>query len=312
MSGRLAGLSDLLVPDETGRRALEETLADWREERARARSMPAGLFVDARAFVSFLRVFAATAWRDAWRPDVWRLFAWMLAGAALLAVPQAASYIFRVGTDVAPADAVALTIILLPGGLATLVPLMASLGLGTRRHRPVPILAAACVCVVFLTVMTGWVVPAANQVSRERIWVVTATRSGVPPARGLAELSAPELLQKVVRGRPHERWNALQAVSGRAAMVVSGPTLLLLGMAIRNRFGRRRWRVAQVAGPLAAVFLFFLGSAVAAVPLFRWPVAERLDRLAIDFWMALGLAWVVTAVLSRTRNVGTRNQTSEP
>ena len=71
-----SGLASLLLPDETSRRALDETLADWRDDRRRATSLPARVWSEARGCLSVFRVILGEARRELAGPDVWRLFAW--------------------------------------------------------------------------------------------------------------------------------------------------------------------------------------------------------------------------------------------
>ena len=57
---RAIGLFDLLVPDETSRRAFEETLADWREEWRRASDPIERMRVSTRGWLSLSRVVMAS------------------------------------------------------------------------------------------------------------------------------------------------------------------------------------------------------------------------------------------------------------
>jgi len=73
MTPARGGLLDLLVPDQRDRRAIDETLADWREERAQETG-PGRLMADARGFVACSRVLAASAIMPFGQRDLWRYF----------------------------------------------------------------------------------------------------------------------------------------------------------------------------------------------------------------------------------------------
>lgn len=75
MSGRLAPFWALLVQDQAGRRALVETLADWRDERAVCETPRGRRRADANAVVPVARVLLGIAYQQIRSASPWRALA---------------------------------------------------------------------------------------------------------------------------------------------------------------------------------------------------------------------------------------------
>jgi hypothetical protein len=298
MTGRLHALFDLLVPDERGRHATEETLDDWREERARARSFTAGVVVNTRGLAAILRVFAGIALNDmrtrhAWQPFVVALLAAGSLGLVLV-VPADRPLLSGIGM---PVD-----VVLLATLLPTCLPLLSFAlagGIGQRRDHQAPVLFTILASTLFLVIMSGWVVPITNQIFRERVLAFRVVPPANTPAPSTAELTVPELLKHAWDGTPLDRRNTLRTAISRLALVATAPTMLLLGLAIRRRLFRR-WRVAQALGVLTAVGLHVVGGvATSMLRLSDWPLAAHLRSVGGGTWMSLALGWLMTWALLR-------------
>jgi hypothetical protein len=228
MTGRLHALFDLLVPDERGRHATEETLDDWREERARARSFTAGVVVNTRGLAAILRVFAGIALNDmrtrhAWQPFVVALLAAGSLGLVLV-VPADRRLLSGIGM---PVD-----VVLLATLLPTCLPLLSFAlagGIGQRRDHQAPVLFTILASTLFLVIMSGWVVPITNQILRERVLAFRVVPAGNTPAPSTAELTVPELLKHAWDGTPLDRRNTLRTAISRLALVATAPTMLPAG-----------------------------------------------------------------------------------
>jgi hypothetical protein len=305
MIGGLSAFVDLLVPDEPGRRAIEETLDDWREERARAGSPSARVMVNLRGLFSMLRVLCTVPLRDIIGIEVWRLFALTLLAATIPALIPLTIYVGNLPGALTISELVWLSVLLLPNAIATFAPLALALGLGLKRDRAAPVLATILVSVVFLIVMSGWIVPTANQRFRLSVLQTSAGQSRPAPAPGLTELNAAQLATLAFEGSTSDRRNAQRVINVRLALIVAAPSMFLLGLAVRDRFGARRWRLAQAAGPVAVVALVYVADVAAPVTLqfFDWPLAARLSQFNPELWMAMALTWVTSAgLLWRARN----------
>ena len=306
-----SGLASLLLPDETSRRALEETLADWREERRRATTRRARVWSDAQGCVSVLRVILGEAGRELVAPEAWRLFAWTVLIAVIVAAlnPFAWAYASQAAFGVRIQDTLAVGWLLIPGGLVPAFLLISSLGAGQPRRQSVPLLASMMLSAVFMILVLGWVLPAARQQFRIEVAALAHDATQTPgqvgvPAPGAGELPLRELLaEATANGRNAQ--SAQRVISTRLAFLLAVPTGLLLGIAVRKRMdGRVPWRIAQCAG--AAALIFASITANYAWPFLRgllpWPTAVRLDRLQADLWLALAIAWTAVIVLGRSAN----------
>jgi hypothetical protein len=195
---------------------------------------------------------------------------------------------------------VPITLVALSSGLVMWLPVAGALGLGLRRDQAAPILGQMLVAMVFLVILTGWVVPTANQEFRLR----AAWASFSPPSNsrtpwpGLAELSLPELLSS----RPENVSLALSELSRRLALVVAGPTFLFLGAAVRRRvLDRRSWRRAQMTGGSIALAAVAVGTAISF--LLPFPAGGN----GIQIWLIVTAAAMFGVLAARTPDARTLN-----
>jgi len=247
----LEAMGQLLIPDAAGQRAIEETRADWREARRQPRTRAGRILLDIQGVVAILRVFVMLTWTQGGSRDMWRSFGASAALAAVLAAVATALTVTWPGNPVtvafaAPAMFVSMFVLVMP--------LISAIGPGLRRVRAVPILGEVAVTAILVVILTGWVIPAANQYFRIRVWT-TFAGGRTPPAPGVRELSLPKLWQSEpgLPGKGRE-------FGMRAALVLAGPAFLCLGGAVRRRVAHRRSvGAAQLAGGLAALAAFVAG-----------------------------------------------------
>jgi hypothetical protein len=293
-----AGFSVLLIPDECGRRALDETVADWREERAKAASVLARVAADSRAMAGIARVLAMTTGAGLLRADVWRCFAWtMIAGAVASA---AMAFLNTAGLTFAASH----LLLLVPGGVVVLSAFAAPFGLGLPRSRRVPGLALCALMFVATAVLAGYIVPRTNEIFRQRVFAQLTdaeTRWARPThlVTGVAEKNVEELLREAMSNGPGA---ARRALLQRSAWSLSPVALFLLGAAIRAGFSEARaWRLVQLTGGVSALGIF-LGSAAACVAIqeaLTPPYAGGAPSL--PWWTAIVVSLAVTAWLARLR-----------
>lgn len=299
------GLSALLIPDDCGHRAVEETLADWREERARAVSAAGRAGADLHGLAGLARVFAMTAGAGLARADVWRCFAWtMIAGAIASA---AMAFVNTVGMTFAASE----MLLLVPGGMVVLSAFAAAFGFGLPRSRRVPGLTLCALMFVTTAGLAGYIVPKANEIFRQQVFeqlIGAETRWARPThlLTGVAEANVAELLRQAMLDNAGA---ARRALLQRMAWTLSPVTLLLLGAALRARFsGARAWRLVQFTSGVLAVGIFVAaGAACVAVQEALTPPYAG-GAASLPWWSAIGVSLIVTLWLTR-RN---RNPNSSP
>ena len=213
----LRSASTSLFPGETSQRAIEETLADWRQSRIDASGAGARVLIEIRGVVSLLRVIAMVTAAQLGQGEVWGPFAWALAVAVVLGLgPMFSGFLLRLP---ASTEEVAwLTILLAPAAIAALYPLVMAIGLGVKPDRPVPLAGQIALATLLVVVLTGWIVPAANQAFRIDVFeILSRTR-----AAGSVEF----------------RSGPVQTSLLTLSLALTAPTFLLLGFAIRRRWAQ--------------------------------------------------------------------------
>ena len=291
-----AGFSALLIPDECGHRALEETLADWREERARAESAFGRAGADLGGLAGIARVLAMTAGAGLGRADVWRFFAWTMIASAI------ASAILVSLNAWPPPSPLSSVLLLIPSGMVLFGGFVTAFGLGLSKGMRVPGLTLCALMIATSTGLAGYVVPKANEIFRQQLFAQfsNAEAQRARPARlptGTAEQSAAELLRKAMSD---DRSAARRALLQRLAVTLSPVALLLLGAAFRVRFSRvRSWPLTQAAGGVLALAVF-IGAAVACVAIQQsLPPAYAGRALSLPWWTAIVVSLLATLWLSR-------------
>ena len=291
-----SGFSALLIPDECGHRALEETLADWREERNRAESAVGRAGADMRALAGVARVFVMTAGAGLVRADVWRCLAWTTIAGAIAAVAMA---FVNTAHLTFPASQM---LLMVPGGMVILSAFAAAFGLGLPRSRRVPGLTLCALMLATTAALAGYVVPKANEIFRQQVFdslIDVETRWARPThlVTGISELNADELLRMAMSREPGA---ARRALLQRLAYTLSPVALLLLGAALRARFSEARaWRLVQVTSGVLAVGIFVAAGAacVAIQDALTPPYAGGTPSL--PWWIAIGVSLIVAVLLAR-------------
>jgi hypothetical protein len=293
-----SGLIDLFVPDERDRRALEETLADWRAERAQ-QSGPGLLMTDARGLVASLRVIAGCVAAPYARGDVWRYLFWSLAAATGIGLLINIELLFRWPFGWSTSTQVWLAIV--PSSASLALAFTGAAGFGLRRFERVPLLAAFIGLLTVLVLLQGWIVPEANQRFRET--VLTELNGRVPlPVRGAAELTLPMLVTSISSSDEQERTRAGLIVIRKAALLSLCLSLVGFGEVIRRRLpeGWRWWAVQNLSGLAALVAAAGIVNAIS--PPLRWlqgPVELSVPTSAASWFVASGIVLLLTAWLAR-------------
>jgi len=301
---RRSGLPALLLSDETSRRAFEETIGDWRQERAAAVSHAARLLIDAHLFAAIGRVFLGGARRDLAHWSLWRSVGACVLLSTLMAVLNPLTWTFgftRPGHWFE--DAVSSMWLLIPNSAILFFLLATAAGVGVKRERqPQRLLGHALVAFLLAFMVTGWVTPAGNLAFRERMWAIAEREApaglGPRPAalrrmyRGLSkaigDASLSELVVQAAKDPFHQPF-VLQAMSGRMAFSLGAPVAVILGAAIRRRLRRvGSWRLIQISSGAAASAIAVVAGYLASIlrQLFDWVTATRLERLQLDLWLA--------------------------
>lgn len=229
--------------DERGRRAVRETIADWRHE-VEAEPRPAVRAIHAlRGAISLLRVGALVIGRDAWMvvrsPLPWRPILLVLVASVVAASVQWPPRSHSVAGFVATAA-------LAPSCFAILLPLgafIASCWPPKARHVRLIGLTVMMAAVEVLT--TGWLIPAANQVFRST--VIAAFNPGASISPGVHELNVLELARRFPAGqRPAVAAEVLWTFGGLTSLSAAAT---ILGGAMRHRPKLARWSASILILP---------------------------------------------------------------
>lgn len=257
MTGLFASVADLLILNVPGRRAIDETVADWRYEMANARSHTARVVASVRGALAVARVVLNLGVRDLAAGDTWKTTATICGLALVWSGLVVASSLGTAATSHPLLASVALTqgVYLLPGtfvvglALAALIPMV-------PRGRQVPIVAVGLLCSGITLANLQFIVPDANQAFRE-LAAGAATRTAAPdrlrPAlgRGVAELSTTDLARRVWRAAPDSA-PARRQLLIHGFLVAAPPILLLFSLHVRRlASGRWSYRLSGL-GALAA------------------------------------------------------------
>jgi len=303
----LRSASMLLIPDQTGQRAIEETLADWRDGQETAGNIGQRILADAQGVASLIRVLVMVTTAQLGHRHVWGPFAWAVVVAASVGAAFAFPVLLRARIPASLGDIAMLAILIMPAAVCVLFPIAAAIGLGLNRHRPTPLAGQVALAAVLSVMLTGWIVPAANHAYMRRVFEILDPSGGPRRlVRGQADFSLPALVVDLASDRPAAASGAAKQLRVRAALTLGAPTFLILGFAIRRRWMRRgSWRAAQAAALVAALGAIGCGVVLANVIAASGSYLERLDWLyggaGARLWLTLVVAWILTALALRTR-----------
>jgi hypothetical protein len=274
-----AGWLSLLVPDERGQRAVQETIADWRADVTEAMSGAARFRAHAVGIASLCRLAIGLLVEQLTLPAVWRTCLITVVVTVLLAAMIGGAETWRIwgnsGSPIAGISALAYGLFLASMISVSLFGVVSALGLGLNDARPSPVLAMCSMLFVFSWLIAHWVSPALF----------------APLAQQLAKLSPPKL------GTP------VQAPFFVIAQIVSlslASTYYLLGSTVRRRLSGFR-RLGRQAAALGAVLTLELLSLVAKA----YVVGSNISPLGKMTWREivtfgqLAIAWIAIIWFSR-------------
>jgi len=295
-------LVDMLPLDGAARRAVDETLADWRCEARDTTTSGGRLLADVVGTAAVIGAIARLALDEVRMPASWPVVA-RVVGLAL----TVSALIAMIGawSTLAAAEwptAVTLFVALLPITLGSYLPLVA-LTPPFRLQRGVPVLGVCLLLGVMTAANLGWVTPAAKRSFRTNAVDVLVERAGDAPAQPSdPERSVPALVGRVMAGG-FDGSSAAYTLSDRAALSATAPAFLLLGIQAR-RFSRyRRWWHAGdlLAWAVAAVAAF---PAVLAVTELRDMLQARFfypanELRLLQFWVVPAVALLAAGLMAR-------------
>jgi hypothetical protein len=269
-----AALVRSLPLDPRARRALNETLSDWRHELEMASAGGSRVVTDVRGLCAFVGALARVTAREASQPPAGRTVLSTVALAVPVGVLLVARDARRPDTwmaglwDGATRTAtIELLGALVVGALCLAVPVLLA-GPPMKRGAEVPWLGTSAIALVGLLALNGWLWPSASQFHREHAYGPTSPFvrmvSQAPVPRGVSEMTLPEVAVRATQaGSVGE--TAKYVLSERLALVVAGPTFCLVGVLVR-RFARARMRGRWGRALALAVAV---GSLIACKPLAR-------------------------------------------
>lgn len=295
------GFTDLLNPTDCGRRALSETIADWREERSSAASGFDRIAVDVRTAAGILRVFSMVAGEGLLHGDVWRFLLCTTLAAAVLGAFQLIPYAAAIsGTTVLE------ILSLFPVAMVVSGVVTGAFGAGLQKDRPFPGLPLILAALSLMVLAVGFVVPEFNQYYRETVFARLADSEATTALpRGTSETNAVELVRLAMNSEGGSL-AARRALEHHLAVILAAPAMLLLGAALRARISTRRgWRTSQIAGGIGAFVIFICGRVAGAglgeVALAAWPSLYRSDLQTLPWWCGIATSLIVTLSIVRRR-----------
>ena len=300
------GLIDLLLPEPRDRRAIDETVADWRMERSRATGA-ARLGADVRGAAAFARTLAGCTFTAFSQPDIWRYLGATVTVSMAIGVALAIEPVLQWGRASATMP-LSIWLSLLPGAVTVGLLLSAAAGFGLRPGRELPVATAAFATAAIASLATGWVVPAANQQFRELTAI--QSRAGYWPPPGPAEMSFPELVSRVVSGEA-ERLPARRELGGRVAFVGMWVALVGFGEAVRRRLANHcYWWLTKVSAFVggAALLWLVLEAAPTLIAILPPEAAFYAFEFHVDRLATVPVILLLTWWLSRRRS----NQNPHP
>jgi len=280
------GFAGLLLPDETSRRAFEETLADWREEASQATSAGRSLRCHVSGATATLRVIAGIALAQGRTATVGRIIGRTLLLAALTGLSWAAIImpLVRDAQLSRGIDPWLYGLVLAAQTTTVAFSCFLAAGVGLRRAQKLPMFGAVAFAVLVMGLAAMVLAPLTAEFYRQSLAAAQAAGLTVPP---LVRLS----------------------FANRLSRVAAAVTFLVLGEAIRRRFQDRVHYAAAQGLALSAA----LGISLLGLPLRLLIASEakglstRMTWMTAEAWFELAVTWSLTFALLRTRN-----QTREP
>lgn len=283
--------------DARGRRAIDETLVDWSVE-GNGRGVVKRSFIGARAMVALLRVVSLIAIRETPSAPYGRLLFFTLALTSGLCLVTDLPNVQVFPAESRPAlwisYAAANLTLMFPAALFLTV-------LSARRARGVSALGLAVVSVTAMLLVTGWLLPNANDHFRETAnrGFAARTASGDPRmrvvGRGAPEMTLPALIQETARPRrAYSLYGLLDSPAELGFRLgVSAACLSLILLAARLRPGTLIQRAVAIVTVLSvySVTVYGLGGMPGSV--------SRLLFRGASMLMFAGVCLLITVALER-------------
>jgi hypothetical protein len=301
----IASVVDILPLDTRGRRAVDETLADWKHEAGEARTIAGRLVAGVRGAAAVAVAVTSVAVRDVTSAETFGIVG-LVAGSALLmgigltyrSFEDHAGYLAARGLTDAPL--LGMWSAMLPQTVSLCIPL--TLLAPPVRRAATRSLIGPCVILMALSAANlGWIGPQAHQWLRQTTFDLLqrhdgAANFGTPRLpRGSAEYTAVDLVRHHHAGGARAQ-RAATDLNRRGAMLVMVPVCLVLGVQARRLGTARRWRAG--AG-LLAWSAFAIGYIVATLIAILTADSLRLFSLwlapLVCAAIAFGLARLVSA-----------------
>jgi hypothetical protein len=294
MRGAVEILLAVLPLDARGRRAIDETLADWEHEASLAGTALERTVGAARALFSITSVLGALAVGEL--PAVprsraaARLAAYVM-GSSSVALPLFWSSVagwppVNVLSPLTQLSFAATVVLSLSGFAMPLLLFLSTVPADSGGRRRTPFVGCACGSFVLALWLVGWVVPARNQEFRTTVFQASGGQGQLLP--GPNELTLPELLSRQeFDDRPSRQRRELGIV--RLGTAVACPAMVLLAGQVQLTPRRRRRLLAIVVvlayfGVPALVLLGLDGSLPNSV---TWSLLTPTLALLATLWLAL-------------------------
>jgi hypothetical protein len=266
-----------LPVDDAGRRVFDETLADWRRDAASATGRVTAAVVTMRSLLSVIRSVAGVSAKEVvglrHSGVVPRLLLWMFAYVVVVNVIRSQMPgAWPFSTLSRAFGSVPLAAYIFP------VALLLAAGLG-GRHRRSSALGLSMAAVLVAVPLLGWGVPWANRafhvanpprlatavdaaagsVKSSRfgpgqmyLWATTAVNGVVPysPLPFVNDVTAPQLVRKVLDGPAQGGWSAIQLLSFFGAYVTLCALMPVFAGILRDRARRMRYGLMTITACL--------------------------------------------------------------
>jgi hypothetical protein len=241
--------------DARGRRAIDETLADWAHEDERPGSWGLRIARSCRAALSIVRVLiGVTAWEAMHVPFGWlagRLVFLALVPAPFFSLASLRALSFGLGAPLP--DSEAFLVLSSLGTALLLLPLACFYSLAwPPRGRSVPVLGSAVWSLVLALAIGGWVLPHVNQSYRDLAFGAGGSAGPLVPRP--SELTLPELASAAIA---NSYFGAARAsFVTKTGLYALCPALVLLAAALAGASQRRRrmWFAAIPAAFLLSAY----------------------------------------------------------
>jgi hypothetical protein len=244
MTPARGGLIDLLVPDERDRRAIDETLADWRADADSARHLADRARAHASVCVALARTFAGLAWSHSCRPAAW-YWCWkvlLLAGALAFGTSWLVAGRFPFTQAVVGPS---LEFLVLGTAFSAFAPIVVASGAGRPCGDSRPLLGVMIGLFVTIATLTLLAYEAALRSTVHGFVLVSRPGSHAGLIFGASDAPALLLFAEALRRRlsPVFSRRALNFVAAMAAAVLSfGPGLASIALGVNvpivSPFGR--------------------------------------------------------------------------